>query len=544
MRRLVLTVLSAGVLVTSGIVAGAHADNPIAPVDGGTAVQGCYSAGIPDPAGEVGCHFAQNVTNQAAADCRIADDSNDDCALADGREISAAQMSTFMHSWVHRALSLQDALTSTAPLLEEQLVHTHNSFNSSAYSTYDANGDGIPSYHPTLTNQDPNQVYSLTDQLDMGVRAIELDLHWVPSPYGNASTHGYWVTLCHGDGQEIPNTGEYAHVGCTADRPAQDGFAEVRRWLDANKSQVLLVYLENQLYPADPVASQELAHNTATSLLDNAFRGLIFKPSPGSTSPGHCAPLPYTTSRDVVLASGAQVLLVGNCGPGNWHSDVFERGSIWDEHGDPTNYTQNDCSADAAARAGDTSFRRFFEDSTFLTAATGGPQSLTPDTVAEMVRCGVNIIGMDQLMPQDGRLAAEVWSWAKNDPASSGCAFQGGDGRFHSSSCEIARHYACVDADGWHVTSATGPWAAGVTACQTEFAGSLFSVPVNGYRNAVLQSRNDGGDAWLNYAALPGPAWRANIAPLPGPTTAPQLRGHAYGRGHGRGRPSHSASLY
>jgi hypothetical protein len=539
MRRLVLGVLSTGVLVTSGIVASAHADNPVAPVDGGTVVQGCYSSGVPDPAGEAGCHFAQNVTNQTAAECRIVDDSNDDCALADGREISAAQMSSFMHSWVHRALTLQDALTSTAPLLEEQLVHTHNSFNSSAYSAYDANGDGIPSYYPTLTNQDPNQVYSLTDQLDMGVRAVELDLHWVPSPYGNASTNGYWVTMCHGDGQEVPNTGEFVHVGCTADRPAQDGFAEVRRWLDANKHQVLLVYLENQLYPADPVASQELAHTTAASLLEDAFGSLIYKPR--GTSPGHCATLPYSTSRDAVLASGAQVLLVGNCGPGTWHNDVFERGSKWDEHGDPSNYTTANCAADSAARAGDTSFRRFFEDSTFLTAATGGPQSLTPDTVARMVRCGVNIIGMDQLMPQDGRLASSVWSWAQNEPSSSGCAYQGADGRFRTSGCEATRHYACVDAAGWHVTSATGPWQGGVAACETEFPGSSYSVPVNGYRNALLQTANTPGDAWLNYAALFGPSsWQPNLAPLDG-TMAFRGRGHAYGRGHGRGKPRNAS---
>ena len=92
------------------------------------------------------------------------------CAAVDGRPVSEAQMKTYESSWVHRALSLQRGLDEGAPLAEEQLPHTHNSFNASSYSL------GSTSYYPTLTNQDPNQVYSLTDQLRMDVRAIEIDV--------------------------------------------------------------------------------------------------------------------------------------------------------------------------------------------------------------------------------------------------------------------------------------------------------------------------------------------------------------------------------
>jgi hypothetical protein len=534
MRRLLLALATSGILAASGVAVAVHADNPIAPVDGGTAVGACYSgaAAAPDEHAAIPCHFAQNVTNQTAADCRVADNTNDDCALADGREISAAQLAAYKSSWVHRALTLQRGLDAGAPLIEEQIPHTHNTFNSSAYSAADADGDKVPSYYPTLTNQDPNQVYSISGQLDMDVRAIELDLHWVPSPYGNPSTHGFWVTMCHGDGQPVPNTGAYAHVGCSDDRPAQDGFAEVRNWLNAHPDQFVLIYLENQLYPAGPVATTDQAHQIASQLLDQAFGNLIYRPT--GASPGQCATLPYGTSRTQMMASGARVLLVGNCGPGAWSSLVFTRGNTWDEHGDPSNYTAADCTADQNARRADTAFRRIFEDSTFVTAATSTPQSLTPDTVAEMVRCGVNIIGMDQLMPQDGRLAALVWSWAPNEPATAGCAYQGADGRFRSSSCDSPRSYACLDpAGGWHQTVAVGRWQAGSDACATEFPGSRFAVPVNGFRNAQLAAAST-GNVWLNYAGQSG-TWAPNVAPAAG--VQPQTHGHAYGHNkhHGRG---------
>src|SRR5205814_6532401 len=183
---------------------------------------------------------------------------------------------------------------------------------------------------------------------------IELDLHWVPSPFGTPDTHGYWVTMCHGDGQQVPQTGVHVHIGCTYDRPAQDGFAEVRRWLDAHKDQFLLIYLENQLYDASPVADATLAHNTAADMLSKAFGSLIYRPT--GVSPNHCATLPYGTSRAQMMATGARVLLVGNCGPGAWSNFVFQRGSTWDESGDPTNYQTSDCTRDRQYRAGDTVF--------------------------------------------------------------------------------------------------------------------------------------------------------------------------------------------
>ena len=504
----------AAVLLGASLLAPlAYADDPIAPVSGGALVDQCYAQGSHeiDDSGYKFCRSMQALVWGAAAACRTPERSLPDasrpdyCAVFDGRDISEAQVAAYEQSWVHRALTLQRGLDDAAPLWEEQLPHTHNSFNSSAYAI--PTDGSLPSYYATLTNQDPNQVYSMTDQLRMDVRVLEIDLHWVPSPYGTPETHGYWPTMCHGDGQDPTGSGPYVHVGCTDDRPMQDGLAEVRRWLTAHPHEVVLVYLENQLFTGDPAAGAQQAHDTAAGIIADQLGKLVYRPPAGLKS-GDCAPMPYDASRADIRASGAQVLLVGNCGPGAWNSWVFTRGPKWDESGNPTTYGDRECAADAAARENHSSFRRFYEESPWLEAMTDATQVLTADTTARMVRCGVNIIGFDQLQPFDGRLKAMVWSWAQDEPSAAGdCALQGGDGRFHAAGCRDRHPFACVDANlDWHVTRAFGRWDDGPRVCGREFPGSSYGVPPNGYRNAQLAAAKRSGTAqvWLGYSRVNG----------------------------------------
>jgi len=419
------------------------------------------------------------------------------CAPIDGRAISEARMQAYESSWTHRALSLQRGLDDAAPLAQMQMPHTHNSFNASSFTV------GSTSYYPTLTNQDPNQVYSLTDQLRMDVRAIEIDLHWMLSPYaaanGRTDTGGKWVTMCHGNNDTVNGV----HVGCTWDRPLEDGLAEVRAWLDNNPSQVILLYLENQLTD-ESGADNPQAHDIAASIISDKLGTKVFRPATG------CADMPLDVSRKQIRDAGAQVLIVGNCGAGGaWGSWVHSRGAQpqhWDESGDPTTYGATDCARDRAQRLSGAPFRRWYEDSTWLTAMVDGSNShITADTTALMVSCGVNIVGFDQLRPDDGRLTAFVWSWAQDEPkANAGdCAYQGSTGRFYNGDCGAKKHFACVDGAGaWHVTSGTGTWSKVNDKCATEFPGSHFSVPATGLQNQLLVEAKTprSGEVWLNYS--------------------------------------------
>lgn len=537
MRRLTACLLALGLLPFLGALP-ARADS----VSGGTVIEQCRStvAALPAPSdppvtppsagplppsqpvsqtGPRGCRTGESVVWGTAATCRTpvrsAGTSTDDpCTPVDGRAISDGRIAAYEQSWVHQALGLQQSLTATAPLWAEQIPHTHNSFNSSAYRVPT---DGqAPSYYPTLTNQDPNQVYSLADQLNMDVRFLELDLHWWPSPYGDASTGGRWVTLCHGDSG---NPAQF-HVGCTDDRPLQDGLAEIRGWMQAHPDQFVFIYFEDQLN-GDPQA-----HEIAAQLISQAFdQGPA---APTIYKPFHpCDDMPLGTSQAAMQATGAHLLIVGNCdaasGMGTaWGTLVHSRGPGWDEGGDPSTYGADQCRSDTAEHHPG-AFRRYFGDDTWLTAMVSRDQNITADNVAAMTACGVNIIGMDQLTPDDGRLAAEVWSWAPSQPAvgSGDCALQEGStgadpGRFTSAPCAgngapIAA-FACQRPDGsWAVTRRAGSWVSGPEACATELPGSTFAVPVNGLSHQQLVDAAHGQPVWLDYARVQG-SWTPGAA--------------------------------
>jgi hypothetical protein len=541
-RSFALVVASVALVASGFSLASVHADpdNP----NGGDVTNACRSHEDSAPyIGTPACRSIQNGQWQDSALCRTPLYASPDpaatesCAAIDGRPISDAAIATYQSSWVHQALARQRDLDEQVPLTETLLPHTHNSFNASQYRV--PTDGSVPTYYPTLTNQDSNQVYDITGQLNMDVRAIEIDLHWVPSPYGSAATGGHWVTLCHGSSVRPPVPGSpLVHVGCSADRPMEAGLKEVAAWLASHPDEFVLLYLENQM------GGSEQAHAIAGDLIEQDLGDYVL-PTPAGQP---CASMPMDQSKAQLKAEGHRVVIVGNCDAGaatSWGALVHERGPRWDESGDPDSYDASACAADQSARQNDTTFRRSFEDSTWVaamagsnpvTSSLGGTSHITAQTAADMVRCGVNIIGLDQLTPDDSRLAALVWSWAPDQlAAAGGCADQRGDTRFEARDCTTALAFACVDGAGaWHVTTSSGSWGQGFDTCATEYPGSHFAVPANGYRNALLAAAKTGaGTVWLNYAQTSA-GWTPN-QPAPFSAAALATGPNVSGRGTAAG---------
>jgi hypothetical protein len=145
---------------------------------------------------------------------------------------------------------------------------------------------------------------------------------------------------------------------------------------------------------------------------------------------------------------------------------------------------------------------------------------MTVDGIHDMVRCGVNLFGLDQVDPSDPRLDAMVWSWAAGEPATSTtgtCGIDAADGRFHAVSCNgERRHFACVDRSTgeWFVSQRLGKQGDGVKDCSRERAGSVFAVPGSGNHAQRLRDAKDAAgvtEVWLAYGAAGG-TWRG----LPG----------------------------
>jgi hypothetical protein len=207
--------------------------------------------------------------------------------------------------------------------------------------------------------------------------------------------------------------------------------------------------------------------------------------------------MPYESSRADILPK--QVLIVGNCGAGGaWGGWVHERGSRWDESSNPAG-DDYDCAAERLVDENengvsdyDDEITRRYEDRTWLTAMAGGEGGITESEMADMVACGVNLVGFDQLHANDPRLATLVWSWAEGQPSAPGCALQGADGRWSSRPCREKHRVACFADGQWSVSAKAVRYDRAATAC-------AFAAPWNGWENGRLLTAG-GGDVWVAWS--------------------------------------------
>lgn len=454
----------------------------------------------------VTCKTLDAAAQLVASQCRVINGPINYCALRGGSPIGDASVQKYLAGPVHRALVQQYRLTLDLPLRDAQLPSTHNSYN---YTN--AN---IP---PTLSGMDPDQLYSVVNQLDMDIRALEIDVHWFTSL---GAPGGYAPILCHG----FDN-----HLGCTFERTAASGFQEIRRWLDAHPDQVIVLYIENRLDdPVDDVTKSLPAGAAVieSTLGSTSARDLLFRPSQvqaGAT----CATtgVPLDVSLADIQASGKQVLLyTSGCGrdPG-WDALGFNDSNVV-EKGQPVTVQYPDCYFSRAQF--DTNWTRFFDSNTLVDVLAGGGayQPMSGEAIHEMMRCGTNAPGLNFVDPQSDQLGGFVWSWSYGQPLSSPtqqCAVHNGSGRFQAESCGQNMPYACQGPDGWHVSSGSGQFGGGTVGC---IGHGSFAVPRNGYQNEQLKAAKAQAGVervWLAYTAGNDGNWSAGTAAPAAPASTP-----------------------
>lgn len=370
-----------------------------------------------------------------------------------------------------RQLDLQYELAGDVPMRNAPWVFTHNSYNSPAEM-------GL-----ALSPQDRNQNLTVVQQLDEGVRSLELDVHlFLGRP-----------VLCHSTGP---------HLGCTTEKTFREVLREIRGWMDRHPRQVLLLYLEGHL---DTRAGWDLG----AADLDAVMGGLVYR-TPGNGA--RCDPLPLELTRNRMRAAGKRLLLMGDCGEGaRWQGYVHDDRQRLTASTNAPFRDFPDCGPDYARAEFDSRQVRYYEDATGLGAATGsGHGRIAPPLVGRMTRCGVDLIGFDLLGRGDARVAAQVWSWGAGEPVRGrDCAIQGGSGRWYARPCGERHRVACRDATGlWRIArKATARGAA--RACGRP--GLLQAVPRTGYEGQRLlgaQKRARSGAVWLGIRRR-GSGWKA-----------------------------------
>jgi hypothetical protein len=338
---------------------------------------------------------------------------------------------------------------------------------------------------PALSAQDSNQRITLVDQLDAGIRSLELDVHRFPSLTGG----GPAPVVCHATEE---------HAGCTTEKTLAATLDPIAAWLRDHPGQVLLLYLEDHLDNA-------AGYDGAAAVVEEKLGSVLYRPRSGG-----CVPLPLDDTRAAVRAAGAQVVVVSSCGQGSaWPAIAFDWSQTHKEER-PRGYEDfPGCGPDFTRAEYDSTLIRYFEDTTRVTAtgSTAGAATrddgITVRTAGAMSRCGVDLLGMDQVERTDPRFAALVWSWSPGQPARPrGCAAQF-DGRWYALRCTRRLRAACLTADGrWRVPSRLVRWSAAPAACRRRAA--TFAVPRTGFeaqRLRVAMERVGAARAWLGHRA-------------------------------------------
>ncbi|EUA07846.1 hypothetical protein I545_6272, partial [Mycobacterium kansasii 662] len=198
-----------------------------------------------------------------AAECRRVGIADAHCALPLAHKVTQAARDAYLQSWVHRTAQFQYALADPLPISQAQWLGTHNSFNSLSDSF-------------TLSHGDSNQQLSLAQQLDIDVRGLELDLHYLPRLELLGKRE---VTVCHG---LAPTNG---NLGCTNEPPLTAVLPQIKNWLNipGHTDEVILLYLEDELRAAT-------AYSSALATLEDTLRrpdgqSLIYHPDRPAAPP-------------------------------------------------------------------------------------------------------------------------------------------------------------------------------------------------------------------------------------------------------------------
>ncbi|WP_444901875.1 phosphatidylinositol-specific phospholipase C domain-containing protein [Microbulbifer sp. SSSA007] len=363
----------------------------------------------------------------------------------------ADTVTDFQNSWTGKALDLQRKIDNHTPMSENNILGTHNTYNSEVYRACN--------FSVGCRYLDPQQEYSIKDQLRMGARFIELDVHWT-AKMESLFSYPKRLLLCHG-------------LCSLNDKYATEGFNEVRAWLEdsANQDEVIILYIEDH---------SDGRHQDLYNQINSRFGDRIYYS-------GGCKSIPNTLTKNQVLAEGKQVIL-------------------WKDGGCSGNSDMQNMAFTGLGEIG-----RVWEDSTTIGTIgeifNGGIKRITANDVREGFALGRNIINLDNMNTTDGRIAAAIWSWDQSEPNNlnnEDCAMQWGNGRWNDANCSNQYSFACKNMNNgsWLVSASIGPWSHGANICQSLGSEYVFEVPTNSQDNQALKAAKEatGYDkVWVNY---------------------------------------------
>ena len=362
------------------------------------------------------------------------------------------------HSWTTKTIKFQRELQSNLPINQISFLWIHNSYNNRK--------DGYAF---------PNHKYSLTDLLDLGARAFEVDTHLI----------GKRLRLCHG---------EYNHLGCSLlDRLYFNIIEEFNIWIrkKENQNKVVILKIQNQSDGRKDLLESPLNHH---------LKDLILQKSDLKTDR-------YPTLNEIREA-GKRVMILD--GPFSYSfSKKGKRTKVkqfdeklcqfTDEQGEEVLWKHDPTFNKGLSE----NWQSVHWDATNILGFYNGEKEtgkITPKLVRKLVECNITALEVDMMSLAHAK--EFIWTWEEGEPKNWGrnkrCAVINKNGRWQSEDCQESLPFACQDQNNkglWKITRYRGSFNEGKTACQR---GKQFAHPQNGWENARLYKNNSFSKAWIN----------------------------------------------
>ena len=463
--------------------------------------------------------------------------------------------------WLANAVRLQARLARTLPLCFSFMLGTHNS----AISLADGYGNLDPVYQSLFkyvkwTSKDfstallrtNNQWLSLTDQLNLGVRVVEIDTHWVGGVLRVAHCGGLHVgplnTLVRALNTVAKLLGHHIRwdtetLGCDPSlssipaleqRTLVDALTEVAAWLHApaNSDEFLVLFFDDQ----PNLSEWGVAGHLKEDVLSVFSADEIFSRDDLAE-----AGWQWPTAAEMV-ESGRRLLLVSVADYGEAMAPfVFPRGAQlcgWTEPSlniissppacqlmTPPPQQPEHLFTGSLVRVSTCELEYGPLNCDFIWEGGNAP-FFDESSLPGVVECGVNIPCPDLLTPS--RAAAAVWSWAVGHPFENGgeCAVaSSGDGRWRTAPCNSSSSIGSsgsgenirsvcrmaglpVDsAEQWVLGNSIPPTTTTRSTMQRCPEGSAFDVPRHPRENFWLAEMLRAQNVSVAWLPIQGPDW-------------------------------------
>ncbi|EGZ17690.1 hypothetical protein PHYSODRAFT_314921 [Phytophthora sojae] len=402
-------------------------------------------------------------------------------------------------SWLNQTLAYQRNLAFSGKLCYAQLPSTHNSAITLAdgYGNRDqffnANLNADKSYSYLKTN---NQVLSLTDQLGIGMRWIEIDTHYFVDDFhtghcGNLGSSSV-TTFFDAFDSQLSKYGTILWgpelLGCfpsvsgiktTDEVTTRSSMQEVKDWLDENPTEFVVVYMDT-----GSDISRLDKYDELNTLLTDVFGDLIV---PQSVLKSLASDSWTGGSVNEFLEAGYRVLLLAN-------DDTAY--SLYDFCGGhevlSTDYIDTlpgrSREIDGLEIYGNDYFLRSYQaELRYISLSDEGVLTedfetfLNSSNIGNFVRWNMNLVATD--MVDGAKMSAQAWSWAENEPsttASGAYVLINTSGRWVASTSATKTYKAC-----WSSSSLAWSVIAYADSCAS---GYTYSAPADPYQNYLLMT--------------------------------------------------------